>query len=396
VVSPPTARRARSSAVGVLFASILFASVVLASWWATATTAGAASKPPRLELRRVAPLAAATAMATRAGDPALYVTTQDGKVVALRGKSAPVTVLDVTSRVRSGGEQGLLGLAFAPDGTKLYVHYSGAAAGETVLDEYAVVDGRPDPSTRRLVLTVPQPQVNHNGGQLAFGPDGYLYMGLGDGGAAGDRGSGHAPGGNGQSLNTLLGKILRIDPRPSGGDTYTVPADNPFVGTPQARPEIYVYGVRNPWRFSFDRETGDLWVGDVGQNQYEEVTRLPAGSIAGSNLGWNLFEGTHTYREGPDTEVVMPIVELNHDDGNCSVTGGYVYRGKKIPGLRGWYLYTDYCNGALRAVKVDADGQVQQQDLGITASNVSSFGQDNAGELYVLSQSAGVFRVVAR
>jgi glucose/arabinose dehydrogenase len=363
-----------------------------------AAPAQAASNPPRVDLKLVTGLAGTTAMATRADDPALYVATQDGKVFAVRAVGEPVVVLDLTRQVRTGGEQGLLGIVFSPDGTKLYTHYSGTAAGETVLDEYTVVDGRPDPSTRRLILTVPQPQVNHNGGQLAFGSDGFLYLALGDGGGAGDRGSGHAPGGNGQSLATLLGKILRIDPRASGGRAYTVPADNPFVGqiSEGARSEIYVYGLRNPWRFSFDRKTDDLWVADVGQNEYEEVTRLPAGTIAGANLGWNLFEGAHTYRDGPDAEVVMPILELGHDDGNCSITGGYVYRGEKIPRLRGWYLYTDYCNGTLRAAKMNARGQVQLRDLDVTTANVSSFGEDHAGELYVLSQRDGVFRVVAR
>jgi glucose/arabinose dehydrogenase len=363
---------------------------------AAASAAQAASKPPRIDLKLVTGLAGATALATRPDDPALYVATQDGKVFAVRSVGEPVTVLDLTRQVRTGAEQGLLGIVFSPDGTKLYAHYSGAAAGETVLDEYTVVNGRPDPSTRRLVLTLPQPQVNHNGGQLAFGPDGYLYLGLGDGGGAGDRGTGHAQGGNGQSLGTLLGKILRIDPRPSAGSAYTVPAGNPFVGTANARPEIFVYGLRNPWRFSFDRQTGDLWIADVGQNDFEEVTRLPEGTIAGANLGWNLFEGSHTYREGPDTDVVMPLLELDHADGNCSVTGGYVYRGKKVPKLTGWYLYTDYCNGTLHAAKVDSRGNVQQRDLDVVTANVSSFGQDNAGELYVLSQRDGVFRIVAR
>jgi glucose/arabinose dehydrogenase len=369
---------------------LALASVLLAT-----APAVAASNPPSLDLELVTGLGGTTALATRADDPALYIATQDGRVVALRSVGEPVTVLDLTRRVRAGGEQGLLGIVFSPDGTQLYAHYSGAAAGETVLDEYTVVNGRPDPSTRRQLLTVPQPQVNHNGGQLAFGPDGLLYLGLGDGGGAFDRGTGHASGGNGQSVDTLLGKILRIDPRPSGGGAYTVPPDNPFVGQ-DARPEIYVYGLRNPWRFSFDRKTGDLWVADVGQNAYEEVTRLPAGAIAGTNLGWNLFEGTHTVREGPDVEVEMPVLELDHGDGNCSVTGGYVYRGQKIPRLRGWYLYTDYCNGALRAAKVNARGRVLQRDLDVTTTNVSSFGEDHAGELYVLSQRDGVFRVVAR
>jgi glucose/arabinose dehydrogenase len=374
----------------------LLALVALASLFLTAVPAGAASNPLQLALKRIATVGDATAMATRDGDPALYVALQEGRVVALRSGAEPSTVLDLTRQVRSGGEQGLLGIVFSPDGSKLYVHYTGAAAGETVLDEYAMVDGKPDPSTRRLLLTFPQPQVNHNGGQLAFGPDGYLYMGLGDGGGfMGDRGPGHAPGGNGQSLGTILGKILRIDPRPSGGNPYTIPADNPFVGRADARPEIYVYGLRNPWRFSFDRASGDLWIADVGQDAYEEVDRLPAREIAGSNLGWNLFEGTHTFREGPDTEVVMPILETSHSDGNCSITGGYVYRGTKIPRLRGWYLFTDYCNGDIRAAKVDARGSVQQRDLGLAATSVSSFGEDQAGNLYVLSQSDGVFRVVA-
>ena len=335
-------------------------------------------------------------MATRNRDPALYVATQDGRVVALRSGAAPTTVLDLTRQVRSGGEQGLLGIVFSPDGSKLYTHYSGAASGETVVDEYAMVDGRADPSTRRLILTFPQPQVNHNGGQLAFGPDGSLYVGLGDGGGfLGDRGPGHAPGGNGQSLGTILGKILRIDPRPSGGNSYTIPSDNPFVGQADARPEIFVYGLRNPWRFSFDRATGDLWIADVGQSEYEEVDRLPVHEIAGSNLGWSLFEGSHTFRDGPDTEVVMPILELAHSDGNCAITGGYVYRGTKIPRLRGWYLYTDYCNSRLRAAKIDARGAVQQRDLDVVSRDVTSFGEDQAGNLYVLSQNDGVFRVVA-
>jgi glucose/arabinose dehydrogenase len=372
----------------------VLALVAIASMFLTASPAHAASNPPALALKRITTLGGATAMATRDGDPALYVTTQNGKVVALRAGSA-TTVLDLSSRVRSAGEQGLLGIVFSPDGSKLYVDYTGVTAGETVLDEYAMVDGRPDPNSRRLVLTFPDPQVNHNGGQLAFGPDGYLYFGVGDGGNQGDRGPGHAPGGNGQSLGTLLGKILRIAPRPSGGNAYTIPADNPFVDQAGARPEIYLYGLRNPWRFSFDRANGDLWIADVGQNEYEEVDHLPAREIAGSNLGWNLYEGSHTYREGDDVDVVMPILELSHDDGNCSIIGGYVYRGTKIPRLRGWYPFTDYCNGAIRAAKIDARGRVQQRDLGLAAPAVSSFGEDQAGNLYVLSQQDGVFRVVA-
>jgi glucose/arabinose dehydrogenase len=357
-------------------------------------TAGAGAASAGVTLERISSIAGTTAMAVRHGDPALYVTTQRGRVMALRPAEEPVPVLDLTALTRSGGERGLLGLVFSPDGRRLYVHYSGVAAGETVLEEYAMHDGVVDPTTRRVLLTVPQPQPNHNGGQLAFGPDGYLYLGLGDGGGRDDRGPGHAPEGNGQSLATLLGKILRIDPRPSGGMPYTVPADNPFASG-GGRPEIYVWGLRNPWRFSFDHKKGDLWVADVGQDRWEEVTRIPAGRIAGANLGWNLFEGTHRFRDGPATPVVMPQIETSHDDGNCSITGGYVYRGKAIPSLRGWYLFTDYCNGAIKAARINKAGPTRVRDLGVALSAVSSFGRDADGEIYVLSQESGVFRLRA-
>lgn len=358
------------------------------------TAARAGSNPQEIRLKRVARATGATAMAIRKGDPALYVTLQSGLVMAYRTGERTRTVLDLTKFVTTGGEQGLLGLTFSPDGDRLYVHYSGVAAGETVVEEYEFTGGRVDTTTRRVLLTVPQPQVNHNGGELVFGPDGYLHLALGDGGQRDDRGPGHVPTtGNGQSLNTVLGKILRIDPRPSGAMAYTVPSDNPFVGT-SARAEILVYGLRNPWRFSFDTKTGDLWIADVGQDKWEEVTRVPADDIAGANLGWNLFEGTHRFRDGADTPVVMPTVETAHDDGNCSITGGYVYRGEKIPALRGWYLYTDYCNGDIMAVRVDGSGNVTERDLDVAMSSVSSFGQDANGELYVLSQDKGIFRVV--
>jgi glucose/arabinose dehydrogenase len=360
---------------------------------AAATRASHTASAAAVRLEPVADVADATAMATRAGDPALYVALQRGVVVALVPGQDPVTVLDLTPLTRAGGERGLLGLVFAPDGKHLYVHYSGAAAGETVLEEYGVVDGAIDPTTRRVLLTVPQPQPNHNGGQVAFGPDGYLYLGLGDGGNRDDTGPGHAPQGNGQSLQTLLGKILRIDPQPSGGLPYTVPSDNPFADG-GGRPEIYVYGVRNPWRFSFDTRTGDLWVADVGQDQYEEVTRLSAGHIAGANLGWPRYEATHPYRDGPATNVVMPQIETSHADGNCSITGGLVYRGKQIPSLRGWYLYGDYCNGRIMAARIDATGKARTRDLGVQATQVSSFGADRAGEPLVLSQDRGVLRLV--
>ena len=256
-------------------------------------------------------------------------------------------------------------------------------------------DGTVDAASRRQVLTQSQPQSNHNGGELTFGPDGLLYLGLGDGGGAGDSGGGHAPGGNGQSLGTLLGKILRIDPTPSGNRGYTVPPDNPFVGRAGARPEIWSYGLRNPWRFSFDQATGDIWIGDVGQNAWEEVDMQAqsAGGGKGVNFGWNVFEGTHAYRDGDAPGAVPPVFEYSHDGGNCSVTGGYVYRGEKIPAMQGVYLFADYCAGDLRALVASGGKVVQERILPVSSPAISSFGQDAAGELYVLSDDGNVYRV---
>jgi glucose/arabinose dehydrogenase len=367
---------------------------------ATSTT----TSPPdvnavNIELTEIASgLERPTVLAVRPNDDTLYVAEKPGRLRTIRnGRLEDQAALDFSARVNSSGnEQGFLGLAFSPDGSKLYVHYSNPS-GDTRVDEYAVAaDGAIDRGSRREVLAQDQPQANHNGGEIVFGPDGLLYLGLGDGGAAGDLGSGHVPGGNGQSLGTLLGKILRIDPTPSGGRAYTVPADNPFVNTQGARPEIFAYGLRNPWRFTFDSETGDLWIGDVGQNQWEEVDHVTraSGNGAGANYGWNVFEGTHGYRDGDASGAVAPVFEYSHDGGNCSVTGGHVYRGSRIPALRGIYLFADYCAGDLRVLVAGPDGRVtQDRILPVSASAVSSFGQDGDGELYVVSDDGEVFRV---
>ncbi len=336
-----------------------------------------------------------TALAARRGDPALYLAQQTGRVLALRPGREPEVALDLTTRVRARGEQGLLGLAFAPDGAHLYVHYSDVDSGDTVVDEFVVTDGRPVPATRRTVLTVPQPQGNHNGGQLAFGPDGHLYLGLGDGGGQDDTGPGHAPGGNAQSPRSLLGKILRIDPDPVGREPYTVPADNPFADG-GGRPEIWVQGLRNPWSFSFDPPTGDLWVADVGGSRFEEVTRLTPDVAPGANLGWNRYEGPERHRDEDVAGTVMPQLPLSHDDGYCSVIGGAVVRTPTLPALQGWYVFSDYCEGTIRAARIRADGTARLRDLGASLPSVTAFGTSADGTLHVVSQSRGVFRIAAR
>jgi glucose/arabinose dehydrogenase len=363
-----------------------------------AIPAGAAT--PSLRLTKLVDLAGATAMAARPHTRTLYVALQSGAVRSIRnGKLAATPVVDLTDRVsQDGGERGLLGLAFSPDGTKLYVDYTGND-GNTRIDELTMRGRDADASTRRTVLAVDQPQPNHNGGQLAFGPDGYLYIGLGDGGAQGDSGPGHAAGGNGQSLETLLGKVLRIDPNPSGGAPYTVPADNPFVADAAARPEIWAYGLRNPWRFSFDRTTGDLWIGDVGQNEWEEIDHVAAtngrNAGKGDNFGWNREEGTHPYQGTAPEGIVPPVYEISHDTGACAVIGGFVARGSKIPGLAGDYLFSDNCDGTIRLLVPDGAGGVTMEDSGLKSEAVASFGQGNNGALYVLSQSAGILRIDA-
>ncbi len=349
-------------------------------------------------LTHVADVARATVMATRPGDPFLYVGAQGGTVVAVRdGIAQPEPTLVLGSLVRSGGEQGLLGMAFAPDGEHLYVHYSGRS-GETVVAEYVVSIAGERPaiaatSTARTILEVPQPQPNHNGGALVFGPDRMLYLGLGDGGGADDEGAGHAPEGNGQSNDTLLGKILRIDPRPASGSPYRIPPDNPFAAG-GGRPEIFVTGLRNPWRFSFDASTDDLWIGDVGQNAWEEVDVVAFDDAAGANFGWPILEGSRAFRAASAPGTVLPILDISHDDGDCAVVGGHVYRGSAIPDLVGAYLFSDNCNATIRAVRRAPDGSVELvRDLGVETVGVTSFGEDGAGELYVLTASAGVFRI---
>jgi glucose/arabinose dehydrogenase len=338
-------------------------------------------------------------MAVRAGDPALYIVGKRGRVWALRdGRVDPTPVLDLTGEVSRGSEQGLLGMAFSPSGALAYVNYTDLR-GDTNIVEYAWRDGRADLSTRRLILFVDQPFPNHNGGNLVFGPDGDLYIGLGDGGSDANSPSPGDPHRNGQNLEVLLGKMLRIQPRmpdgslPPGGDAYAIPSDNPFVDRPGVRPEIWAYGLRHPWRYSFDRETGDLWIGDVGAGAREEVDMQPADSPGGQNYGWSNLEGTVEWRT-PPPDAVPPVYEYDHRGGACAVTGGYVYRGSAIPDLVGWYVFGDYCTGVIHVLRLVPSGRLVYVAAGAVVQGLSSFGQDQQGELYALSLSGDVYRLV--
>ena len=348
----------------------------------------------RLDL--VAEVEQPTAMAVRPNDDAIYVAEKTGRVrVVPRGQTqspAPVPdepVLDLSGQVSRGSEQGLLGLTFSPDGAKLYVDYTNTA-GDTRVVEYDFRDGRADTGSRRELLAVDQPYANHNGGQILFGPDGKFYIAMGDGG------SGNDPDDRAQDLGDLLGKILRIDPQPSGSRPYAVPPDNPFVSRSGARGEVWMYGLRNPWRFTWDRQTSDLWIADVGQNRVEEIDFLPAGSPPGANFGWSFLEGSLEVKgENPDGGI-LPIFEYGHDEG-CSVTGGYVYRGSRVPSLGGVYVYGDACSGTVWGL-VEQDGAAaDQRELEVGAGggsgfSISSFGEDAAGELYLLDLGTGVYR----
>ncbi|HWV22841.1 MAG TPA: PQQ-dependent sugar dehydrogenase [Thermomicrobiales bacterium] len=339
---------------------------------------------------------------TDAGDDSgrLFVVEKGGTIRIIDGDSAVETpFLDLTDRVLSDGyEQGLLGLAFAPDYASsgfFYVDYIDLN-GNTVVSRFAVSDdpNLADVASEQVVLTQEQPYSNHNGGMLAFGPDNYLYIGFGDGGSGGD------PQGNAQRLDTWLGKILRIGVDPAyvpEGATYGIPEDNPFANEYGALPEIWAYGLRNPWRFSFDVNTGDLWIGDVGQDWLEEVDFLPVGLEPGQNLGWNVTEGTNCYLEdGCDTSgFLMPVLEYTHDEGGCSITGGYVYRGEDVPGLDGVYLFGDYCSGLLWGGGQDANGDWVKSAPIESGFGISSFGEDSAGNVYVTDLNGGGVYVIA-
>jgi glucose/arabinose dehydrogenase len=328
------------------------------------------------------------------GSGRLFIVEQSGRVrIVQDGKVLPEPFLDLSDFVSCCGERGLLSVAFHPDFANngdLFVDYTDTN-GDTVVARYQVSAtdaNRADPASAEVILSVDQPAANHNGGLLLFGPkDGYLYIGFGDGGG----GNGQ----NGQDLGTLLGKILRVDvDRPSSSLPYSIPPDNPFVDQPGALPEIWALGLRNPWRFGLDRVTGDLWIGDVGSATYEEVNYQPAASPGGENYGWNLMEGNECRAEGGCDAFVAPVAGFDRDEG-CVVTGGYVYRGAGMPELEGVYLFADFCSGRVWGLVPDAGDTWTRLDPVETGLRISSFGEDAAGELYVVDIQGAVYRLLA-
>jgi glucose/arabinose dehydrogenase len=319
------------------------------------------------------------------GSGRLFVLEQPGRIRIVKDNQLlDAPFLDITDRVGSNGsEQGLLGLAFHPKFSQngyFYVNYTDQK-GDTHISRFTASGDSTDPASEKQLLFVDQPFPNHNGGALSFGPDGFLYIGLGDGGSQGD------PYGNGQSTNTLLGKILRIDV--DNGDPYGIPVDNPFANGGGSK-EIWAYGLRNPWRISFDRATSDLWIGDVGQSQWEEIDFVPAGTPGGLNFGWNKMEGMHPYKNNNQPILTLPIVQYPHG-AECSVTGGYVYRGAALPEWQGIYFYGDYCSGKIWGL---INGPSKRPkllfDIGL---KVSTFGEDEAGELYVADYNGAIYRL---
>lgn len=322
----------------------------------------------------------------RGRDRTAYVVSQKGTVRPVRNDTVGSPVLDITDEVSTDGERGLLGLTFSENGSLAYTNHTDLD-GSTVITEYPVSrNGDFDLESRRVLLTIEQPYANHNGGNVTIGPDGMLYIGMGDGGSAND------PERRGLDLSSLLGKLLRIDPTPSGGRPYTVPTDNPFVEVEGARPEIWAIGLRNPWRFSFDAETGDIWIPDVGQALWEEINHATAtngtGAGRGLNFGWSAFEGTHRFNDDQPTDnVTMPIFEYEHtvEDG-CSVSGGAVARDAAIPSLVGWYVHGDYCSGAVFALRTSP--AVEWVKIGEVGA-VSAVRAAPNGDLYVLDYANG-------
>jgi glucose/arabinose dehydrogenase len=328
----------------------------------------------------------------------VFVVEQGGSIRVVRsGKKLAKPFLDISGQVTAGGEQGLLSMAFAPDYASsglFYVYFTDKAGDQQVVEFKRSSADRADAGSARLVMKMADQEGNHNGGLLLFGPDRLLYIGTGDGGGGGDE---HGAHGNGQNLGSPLGKLLRISPRPSDGRAYGIPSDNPFVGRSGARGEIYSYGLRNPWRYSFDRSTGDLAIGDVGQDQVEEIDFVRKGKGRGANFGWRVFEGRSRYNDSESAPgAVLPVIQRTHDQGWCSITGGVVVRDPKLPGLRGRYVFGDYCKGDILSSQLRAGSAKGTRSTGLHVDSLSSFGEDALGRVYATSSSGPVYRLVAR
>jgi glucose/arabinose dehydrogenase len=362
-----------------------------------ATETGAQQAAKGVRLARVGSFDQPTYLAAPPRDRSRrFVTEREGRIVMLRdGRRS--TFLDIASRVQTGGESGLLSMAFHPGyarNRRYFVYYVDNAGAIAIAQFRATADGnRTRRGSGRRVLRQPHPRFNHKGGQLQFGRDGMLYTGFGDGGGSGD------PDRNAQSPRVLLGKILRIDPKPNGG--YRIPPGNPFAGRRGARGEIFAYGLRNPYRFSFDRRNGDMTIGDVGQDEVEEIDFLKASERAGRprggvNFGWSVFEGRSRYRSGSAPGHVPPVVQRTHDQGSCSITGGYVIRDRSLGALRGSYVYGDLCDGRLRVARLGPGGARGNRALGPSVPQLASFGEDARGRVYAVSLDGGVFRLVPR
>jgi glucose/arabinose dehydrogenase len=346
----------------------------------------------KVSLEKIGDFEQPTYIAQAPGTDDLYVVEREGRLRIVRsGEVLPDPALDISDQVVAEGEQGLLSVAFPPDfqqAPRLYLYFTGNDQDQYVVEYRARQDGSVDEGSARELLHMDDFASNHNGGSLVFGPDGLLYIGTGDGGLAGD------PARNGQDLGSLLGKLLRIDPRPSGGRPYSIPADNPFTGRRGARPEVCDYGLRNPWRFSFDPQTGGLVIADVGQTSQEEIDYRTAGQICGNNFGWSAFEGTERFN--PDQSApgaVPPILTYGRDRG-CSITGGYVVRDPSLPQLNGRYVYGDYCESTLRSLIPSTPRAKDDRSLGLQVESLVSFGEDAERRIYAVSLNGPVYRLV--
>jgi len=352
----------------------------------TQTATPTPTKPVKATLSLVAKgLASPTSIVARPKDERLFVVERDGKVKIVTGSQiSPETLIDLSSKVMSDNEMGLLGMVFHPKAAdnRVFFNYIDKKRNTIISSFKMSSSSLIDPASEKVLVKLAQPYVNHNGGDLHFGPDGYLYIALGDGGSAGD------PANRAQQLDNLFGKILRIDV--DQGDPYAIPADNPFVSTAGAKGEIWFYGLRNPWRFSFDQETNDIFIADVGQGDIEEIDLARSGS-KGQNFGWRCYEGNHDYNLKSclaKDKYTFPIAEYDHSQNRCSVTGGYVYRGQLLPDLEGKYIYADFCGGQIYTAT--AVNESWQADLLLeTDYQVSTFGQANNGELYLTDFATG-------